>query len=204
MKTVYVPTPISELPIGPQQTYWTIDFGGAEGESRFDRKTRSWSSNVEFWLKPVPVSGVQSEEEIKKYVKPVEDSNEFEDGFSAGKQSAVEWTLSKVLPSLAALTAERDDYKNRATKAMTENSDLILENKALSEEMDRMKERIAELEAEDKTTHTEALDNAYKHLVKCDHPQECKSAYHDGTVHCSKCGCLISQFGEKIEPPYKL
>ena len=38
----------------------------------------------------------------------------------------------------------------------------------------------------------------------CDHPKESQSDYHDSSIYCEKCGCIIEQFGKKNEPPHKL
>lgn len=41
-------------------------------------------------------------------------------------------------------------------------------------------------------------------VVICNHPSENQVDYHDYSVLCTKCNCIIKQFGEEINPPYKL
>ncbi len=38
----------------------------------------------------------------------------------------------------------------------------------------------------------------------CDHPQDQRSGYHDSSVLCKKCGCIIEQHGKPIDDPAPL
>jgi hypothetical protein len=38
----------------------------------------------------------------------------------------------------------------------------------------------------------------------CQHPADKQQPYHDGAVICTACNCIISQFGNKFNPPVKL
>ncbi len=39
---------------------------------------------------------------------------------------------------------------------------------------------------------------------ECEHPKEERIAYHDSSVLCDGCGCIIEQYGEKIDNPAPL
>lgn len=41
-------------------------------------------------------------------------------------------------------------------------------------------------------------------IEECKHPKEFQEDYHDASILCRKCNCIIEQFGVKINPPYKL
>lgn len=41
-------------------------------------------------------------------------------------------------------------------------------------------------------------------VVDCDHPLQNRSSYHDSSIKCDKCNCIIEQFGEPIIPPTQL
>ena len=41
-------------------------------------------------------------------------------------------------------------------------------------------------------------------IPMCEHPKESLSFYHDCTILCKKCGCIISQFGDKFDFPHPL
>lgn len=41
-------------------------------------------------------------------------------------------------------------------------------------------------------------------LSACEHPTDKRVDYHDGTVLCTECYCIISQYGKEINPPHKL
>ena len=38
----------------------------------------------------------------------------------------------------------------------------------------------------------------------CDHPKDEREDYHDCSVVCNKCGCVIEQYGKEINPPSPL
>lgn len=38
----------------------------------------------------------------------------------------------------------------------------------------------------------------------CDHPIEKLVNWHDDSILCDKCNCIIEQYGEKIDPPTSL
>ena len=38
----------------------------------------------------------------------------------------------------------------------------------------------------------------------CDHPLSMQTTYHDNSIVCQKCRCIISQFDEPIFPPTPL
>lgn len=38
----------------------------------------------------------------------------------------------------------------------------------------------------------------------CEHPQDQVRGYHDSSLLCHKCNCIIEQYGKKIEPPTPL
>jgi hypothetical protein len=39
---------------------------------------------------------------------------------------------------------------------------------------------------------------------ECQHPENMQQPYHDGAIICTACNCIISQFGNKFNPPVKL
>jgi hypothetical protein len=41
-------------------------------------------------------------------------------------------------------------------------------------------------------------------LSVCEHPTDKQVDYHDWSILCTKCNCIISQFGKEINPPHKL
>jgi hypothetical protein len=41
-------------------------------------------------------------------------------------------------------------------------------------------------------------------VPECQHPAEKQQPYHDGAVVCTACNCIISQYGNKFNPPVKL
>lgn len=41
-------------------------------------------------------------------------------------------------------------------------------------------------------------------MDKCNHPKEQREPYHDMTVKCNACNCVIEQFGKPINPPSPL
>ena len=38
----------------------------------------------------------------------------------------------------------------------------------------------------------------------CDHPKDQLEGYHDSSIKCNKCNCIIEQFGKRLEKPSKL
>lgn len=49
---------------------------------------------------------------------------------------------------------------------------------------------------------TEAIEDV--NVLHCDHPKDKRRNYHDASIVCDKCKCVIEQFGKKIDPPSKL
>lgn len=41
-------------------------------------------------------------------------------------------------------------------------------------------------------------------MDKCKHPEDQREPYHDMTVKCCACNCVIEQFGKPIDPPSPL
>lgn len=53
-------------------------------------------------------------------------------------------------------------------------------------------------------TEVEKLNIPDVSSLACEHPNDMRVAYHDEAVLCTKCNCIISQFGKEINPPHKL
>ena len=41
-------------------------------------------------------------------------------------------------------------------------------------------------------------------MNKCEHPLSARSSYHDQSVKCDDCNCVIEQYGKAIDPPSSL
>ena len=86
------------------------------------------------------------------------------------------------------------NWINKYTKDIIESQrgrDYIFSFIKLESEISSLK---AEMEKEEKP----------KEVVKCDHPLSWQKHYHDASVVCTKCNCIIEQFGKKIDPPSRL
>jgi hypothetical protein len=51
---------------------------------------------------------------------------------------------------------------------------------------------------------TEIKSDCKEQSQDCDHPIEFREHYHDSSIVCNKCNCVIEQDGEPIVPPSKL
>lgn len=164
MKTVYVETPVSEKPKEISRSYWTN-----QGELFYDeqgvwRDDGGGDMSPSWYLRLVPVSGVPSEEDagaiavnIASTLTPKLAAHE-EAFFIAGFQEGEKYFHNLMLPTLAALTAE---------------------NKALSEERDRMKEQVSELKEK---AHTMLFHfNAAYPLIDAENDKQTKVylSYHE-------------------------